>query len=126
MIKDYRDHAANERTYLAWIRTAIAVMAFGFLIEKFNLFVIYIGKATGDEGSYQSSLSSQLIGLGLFLAGALIIVCATIRFFATKRSIEADDSLSYSVKKTNILLSAIMIIIALFFMAYLSLEIIQK
>jgi putative membrane protein len=29
----YSDHAANERTFLAWIRTAIAVMAFGFLVE---------------------------------------------------------------------------------------------
>jgi putative membrane protein len=28
MIKRYSDHAANERTFLAWVRTAIAVMAF--------------------------------------------------------------------------------------------------
>ena len=39
MIGRYSDHAANERTYLAWIRTAIAVMAFGFLVEKFDLFL---------------------------------------------------------------------------------------
>ena len=39
MIKRYSDHAANERTFLAWVRTAIAVMAFGFLIERFDLFL---------------------------------------------------------------------------------------
>ena len=39
MIKHYTDLAANERTYLAWVRTAIAMMAFGFLIEKFELFL---------------------------------------------------------------------------------------
>ena len=39
MIKRYSDHAANERTFLAWVRTAIAVMAFGFIIEKFDLFI---------------------------------------------------------------------------------------
>src|SRR6516164_10691575 len=39
MIKRYSDHAANERTFLAWVRTAIAVMAFGFIIERFDLFV---------------------------------------------------------------------------------------
>ena len=39
MIKRYSDHAANERTFLAWVRTAIAVMAFGFVIERFDLFV---------------------------------------------------------------------------------------
>ncbi|HXM85130.1 MAG TPA: DUF202 domain-containing protein, partial [Stellaceae bacterium] len=39
MIEKYRDHAANERTFLAWVRTSIALMAFGFLIEKFDLFL---------------------------------------------------------------------------------------
>jgi putative membrane protein len=41
MIKRFSDHAANERTFLAWVRTAIAVMAFGFLIERFDLFLLY-------------------------------------------------------------------------------------
>src|SRR5262249_54119474 len=36
MIKRYSDHAANERTFLAWVRTSIAVMAFGFVIERFD------------------------------------------------------------------------------------------
>jgi putative membrane protein len=34
MIRKFSDHSANERTFLAWVRTAIAVMAFGFLVEK--------------------------------------------------------------------------------------------
>ncbi|MEJ2362577.1 MAG: DUF202 domain-containing protein [Gammaproteobacteria bacterium] len=46
MIDNFRDHAANERTYLAWIRTAIALMAFGFVIEKFDLFLRYLTIAT--------------------------------------------------------------------------------
>jgi putative membrane protein len=40
VINRYSDHAANERTFPAWIRTGIATIAFGFVIEKFNLFVI--------------------------------------------------------------------------------------
>ena len=40
MIRGYSDHAANERTFLAWVRTGIAVIAFGFVIDKFNLFVL--------------------------------------------------------------------------------------
>ena len=39
MIKNYTDHSANERTFLAWVRTAIALMAFGFLLERFDLFL---------------------------------------------------------------------------------------
>ena len=47
MIERYSDHAANERTFLAWIRTAIAVMAFGFLVERFDLFLQIAGQDAG-------------------------------------------------------------------------------
>jgi len=39
MIKNFSDHSANERTFLAWVRTSVAVMAFGFIVEKFDLFL---------------------------------------------------------------------------------------
>jgi putative membrane protein len=44
MIPGYSDHAANEQTFLAWVRTGIAVIAFGFVIEKFNLLILTIAK----------------------------------------------------------------------------------
>src|SRR5215469_7981364 len=51
MIRGYSDHAANERTFLAWVRTGIAVIAFGFVIEKFNLFVLTMASAASlDAG----------------------------------------------------------------------------
>ncbi len=34
MIQRFSDHSANERTFLAWVRTAIAMMAFGFLAPE--------------------------------------------------------------------------------------------
>jgi uncharacterized membrane protein YidH (DUF202 family) len=37
MIANYTDHAANERTFLAWIRTGLAVAAFGFFLVKLNV-----------------------------------------------------------------------------------------
>lgn len=52
MITGNSDHAANERTFLAWVRTGIAVIAFGFFIEKFNLFLRTIAiAATGKSAS---------------------------------------------------------------------------
>jgi putative membrane protein len=119
MIKRYTDHSANERTYLAWIRTSVAIMAFGFLIEKFDIFISYIGKAVGDEKHFKPSLSAELAGLSLFLVGVLIIVTATIRFFMYKKSIESEEFIPYSVKKTNLSLSALMIFIAVFLIVYL-------
>ncbi len=119
MIKRYTDHSANERTYLAWIRTAIAIMAFGFLIEKFDLFVSYIGNKLGDVNNFQPSMSVELVGLGLFLVGTLIIITATFRFFIYKDAIESDKSIPYSVKKTNLALSFMMVLIALFLFFYM-------
>lgn len=49
MIRSFTDHAANERTYLAWIRTAVALMGLGFVVERFDLFVQYLA-ANGSGG----------------------------------------------------------------------------
>ena len=120
MINRYTDHSANERTYLAWIRTAVAVMAFGFLIEKFDLFVSYIGKTIGDEENFKASLSAEIVGLGLFLAGIIIIITATIRFFMFKKAIESNRPIPYDVKKTKIFLSILMVALALFLFFYMA------
>ncbi|MEK7197689.1 MAG: DUF202 domain-containing protein, partial [Nitrospirota bacterium] len=38
-VRNRRVHMANERTFLAWIRTSIGIMAFGFVVERFSIFV---------------------------------------------------------------------------------------
>lgn len=37
MIRNFADHSANERTYLAWVRTAVAIMGFGFVVERLGV-----------------------------------------------------------------------------------------
>jgi hypothetical protein len=59
MIERYSDHAANERTFLAWVRTAIAIMAFGFLVQKFDLFLRI---AAGSLNARSPSADSQIVG----------------------------------------------------------------
>ncbi len=110
MIKQFRDHTANERTYLAWIRTAITIIGFGILIEKIDLFFLYVGKKIGYEDLFQPSLHAELIGLGLFLAGIITIVIATIRFFMYQKAIELDETIPYHNKLINILFSGLMIL----------------
>ncbi len=63
MIRGYSDHAANERTFLAWVRTGIAVIAFGFVVEKFNLFLDAIARSTAA-----ASLKAQFTKLTSFSA----------------------------------------------------------
>ena len=58
MIRGYSDHAANERTFLAWLHTSIAVIAFGFVIEKFNLFVLTLLNAASVDEAARSRLEN--------------------------------------------------------------------
>jgi putative membrane protein len=89
LISRYSDHAANERTFLAWVRTAIAVMAFGFLVEKFDLFLEITARSLG--GSPPSSLTQtagDIAGLLLILLGGAMIVISTLRYRRTSRDID--------------------------------------
>jgi putative membrane protein len=119
MIKKYTDHAANERTYLAWIRTSIAIMAFGFLIEKFELYIAFISLSLDDAQKIQPSLSAQIIGLGLFLVGILIILVSTIKFYIYKKDIDSEELVSYGTKKITIALSFLIIMMAIFLFFYM-------
>jgi putative membrane protein len=84
---DPRIYMAAERTFLAWIRTAIALMAFGFVIARFGFFLrsIAIGGVPGRE---QGSGFSLTLGLGLIAAGGLVCVVSALRH---RRYVEAID-----------------------------------
>lgn len=121
MINRYADHAANERTYLAWIRTAISVTIFGFLIEKFNLILSHtIDAATGK--TFQPSIAVELLGVVIFITGILITIFATVRFFHYKKYITSEQCFLYDVKKTTLLLSSIIIVISIFLLFYMIYE----
>jgi putative membrane protein len=87
MIERYSDHAANERTFLAWVRTAVAIMGFGFLVEKFDLFV----KVAGGTVHQGSQLVGNIAGLALFILGGAMMVLAVVRFRQTSTAIDADE-----------------------------------
>ena len=119
MIKRYADHSANERTYLAWIRTAISIMAFGFLIEKFDLFLNSLGHAAGGGQWSDGSPVAELVGLGLFALGALMVISATWRFFLYKGFIDSDETIPYGVRRTNLVLSGLIVLMAVFLVIYI-------
>ena len=94
MIERYSDHAANERTFLAWIRTAIAVMAFGFLVERFDLFLQIAGQTLARRAlSPTGQLAGNVAGLILIALGAAIIILALLRFRRTAREIDSPEPL---------------------------------
>jgi len=72
MISGYSDHAANERTFLAWVRTCIAVIVFGFVIEKFNLFVLTMASASSLDAGRRLQLERLSGPFGRYDGLALI------------------------------------------------------
>ena len=97
MIKRYSDHAANERTFLAWVRTAIAVMAFGFVIERFDLFLqLAAPQLALKQAAPHSQTFANIAGLTFIGIGVVMIVIAGIRFRKTAKDIESEDTVPSS------------------------------
>lgn len=92
MIKNFGDHAANERTFLAWVRTAIAVMAFGFLIERFDLFLqVAAPSLAGRSLSALGQKFANVAGLAFIVLGTIMIIIAAVRLFVTSRKIDSEN-----------------------------------
>jgi putative membrane protein len=86
------DHLANERTFLAWIRTAIGIMAFGFVVVKFSLFVKQLSFVLNTQPlPVQGKGYSAVAGIGLVVMGALLTVFAFARYKRTEKSINQQD-----------------------------------
>jgi putative membrane protein len=84
-----RDHQANERTFLAWLRTAIALIGFGFAIARFGLFTHQLqATLTTQPLPEHSGLTSESLGIGLVLLGVVSIAIAAWRHNQIFRQIE--------------------------------------
>jgi putative membrane protein len=74
------DHLANERTFLAWIRTSIAIMGFGFVLVKFSFFVRALSAALDEKVVLHEKIYSSVTGVGLVVIGALMALLAFMRY----------------------------------------------
>ena len=123
MIRNFSDHAANERTFLAWVRTAIAVMAFGFLVARFNLFLrvaaqSLAGRSIGSLAPDGRGFGNAA-GLALIAAGTVIVVVAAARFVRIGRAIDSPVPHGGGVR-ADLALAALMVILGVAMVLYLS------
>ncbi len=127
MIERYSDHAANERTFLAWVRTAIAVMAFGFLVERFDLFLQIAGQTLARRAlSSGGQLAGNIAGLILIALGAATIIVALVRFLKTSRDIDSPERIAGSGERLDVALAALLAILGTALFVYLSYTVISR
>lgn len=124
MITGYSDHAANERTFLAWVRTGLAMIAFGFVIEKFNLFLLAIALGALNERSAQlvkfSGRGGRYDGLALIFGGIGLVVLSTVRFVRTTRLLDDNAVHDASSVRTELLLCAFLVLVVASYGIYLA------
>ena len=120
-VRNRRVHMANERTFLAWIRTSIGIMAFGFVVEKFALFIkqmsLVLGKANIGNALPSSHGYSAIVGILLVGLGTLMGLLAFIRYKKVEKQIDADRYEPSS--KLDILLTLSVLAVGIFLVIYL-------
>ncbi|UTR11453.1 DUF202 domain-containing protein [Evansella sp. LMS18] len=80
-VKLAQQHLSNERTYLAWIRTAIAIMGIGFLVTNLHF--------TFDmEGIQQVDYVINFVGIASIITGIIILIFSTKDYFNKLKQIE--------------------------------------
>jgi putative membrane protein len=111
------DHLANERTFLAWVRTSIGIMAFGFVVVKFTLFVKQLAFVLRTPVPAPTHGYSSVMGVFLVAFGALTGLLSFVRYKRVESQLN-DNDYKHSPFLTS-LLALFIIIMGILLVVYL-------
>ena len=120
---DDDDHSqpflANERTFLAWFRTCIALIGLGFIVSRFSLFLKQFGVITKTltvDILANNMNPSYLLGIGIIILGIGLLICALKNYLDIDKSIQKGTkyvprhSLIYTSTITLIVFGVIIVV----------------
>lgn len=107
----HRSHLANERTFLSWSRTSISLLAFGFVIERFDLFVRQWFKIEGLNEQLISHHSVVHLALFSFFLAGVSIALSGLRFMQARAHINRGEAIFTIVPDILVIMSVVAIII---------------
>ena len=116
--KDPRVYFALERTFLAWIRTGLALMGFGFVVARFGIFLREIRMTTGVVVTQQTGFSAWA-GTALVLMGVAVQAISMARYVHVIRQLKRGDDVTGVPSKTALTVSGILALIGIGVAAYL-------
>lgn len=82
------EYLANERTFLAWIRTSIAIISLGFVVAKFSLWLRELAVQLHPQMQIYHTGASMPIGVTMMALGGVLAVLAAWRYQVVNRAIE--------------------------------------
>ncbi len=100
MIERFTEYAANERTFLAWVRTALSIGAFGFIVDKYGI----LAQTNGNASSVLSKTLIGHAGNGLMLLCVVVLLGATVRFIIMTKRIASTETVRWRFILTDVLL----------------------
>jgi len=118
--KKASDHLANERTFLAWVRTGLSVMAFGFVVERFGLLLRELGLRLGNNTTGTTVHYSKFLGITITLLGIVLLIVALFNFIHVRRTI--DEERYHPGILFAIILTSITTLIGILLAIYLSIS----
>jgi putative membrane protein len=80
---EVREHLANERTLLSWVRTGVGLISLGIVVERAGSFV--------SAGTENTDELSGLLGVALTLLGCVALVLGTVQFMRNRRRISRGE-----------------------------------
>lgn len=116
-LNDPRVFFAAERTLLAWTRTSLTLMAFGFMIERFSLFLSMLAPEKSEP--FHRSLSFW-VGLAFILLGTCTAATATGQYHAVLRSLKSVEIPHHYRVNTGVVTNVIITVLGILLMIYLS------
>lgn len=119
MLSDPRVFFAAERTLLAWVRTGLTIMAFGFVVARFGLFVHLLMLQAGAQPAQQPDLSKP-VGIALVLIGVACFVLGAIQHRSYVASLPPQDVPRTHSAVYPVSLSVILALLGLVLVFYLA------